>query len=128
MDSVVPGVSCLALIGNLYVCAANSNCVLRYGGATGIFIDQFVPPDLGGLDQPIALTFGPDENLYVTSAKNDRVLRYDGSTGEFIDVFVEPGSGGLARPSDLAFGRTDASTSPETQVISNVTTAGQVNS
>ncbi len=88
---------------NLYVCGAGSNCILRYEGSTGVFIDQFVAPGSGGLAQPIGLTFGPDGNLYVASANSNCVLRYDGVTGEFADVFVRPGSGGLVRPSDLLF-------------------------
>src|ERR1051326_4793481 len=55
--------------GNLYVCNRYHDSILRYDGATGAFLDEFVPagPSSGGLSIPIGLVFGPDGCLYVSS-------------------------------------------------------------
>lgn len=60
----------------------------RYNGATGAFIDTFVPPGPGST----ALGFGNDGNLYIAGFTNNggSVRRYDGTTGTFIDTFVAP--------------------------------------
>src|SRR5262245_14136258 len=41
--------------------------VLRYDGATGVFLDQFV--DSTHLTSPRGIIFGPDGNLYVADGK-----------------------------------------------------------
>ena len=70
--------------------------MLRYDGATGDFIDEFVAPEWSGqLSSFRGLTFGLDGRLYVTENVSDSVLRYDGATGDFVDEFVSPGSAGL---------------------------------
>jgi DNA-binding beta-propeller fold protein YncE len=83
----------------MYVTSAATDNVLRYDGITGAFIDAFVPPGSGGLNDPTALVFGPDGNLYVASGAHSNfynsILRYNGTTGAFIDVFVAAGSAGL---------------------------------
>ncbi|HJZ49682.1 MAG TPA: hypothetical protein VKE41_21040, partial [Roseiflexaceae bacterium] len=43
--------------GNLYVLSEGSNAVLRYNGATGDFVDTFVPSGRGGLNAPSSLLF-----------------------------------------------------------------------
>ncbi len=79
--------------------------VLRYDQSTGAFIEVFVSPGSGGLDNAQGLTFGPDGNLYVASFGGSRqILRYNGKTGDFIDVFVPSGSGRLGAPNDVTFG------------------------
>jgi DNA-binding beta-propeller fold protein YncE len=95
--------------GNLYVASFGSvtsatGSVLRYDGATGAFIDAFVPMHSGGLGAPTDLTFGPDRNLYVSDGffGTGGVLRYDGSTGAFMGIFAS--GGGLRVPQGLAFG------------------------
>lgn len=97
--------------GNLYTTnighgvLGNDHSVLRYDGASGAFIDAFVGPASGGLNQPAGITFGPDGNLYVAkNHPNSSILRYDGVTGAFIDTFVSPASGGLDQPFSIAFG------------------------
>ena len=77
--------------------------VLRYNASTGAFIDTFVAPGSGGLDDPEGLAFGPDGHLYVSSFDSDEVLRYNGMTGAFIDAFVTAGNGGLDCPTSLLF-------------------------
>jgi streptogramin lyase len=103
--------------GNLYVKSGGitappeSSSVLRFNGATGEFIDAFVPAGSGGLTGPRALVFGPDGNLYVNSIDSSpgSVLRYDGTTGAFLDVFVTADSNPFGevnsgRPRGLVFG------------------------
>ena len=89
--------------GSLYVSSANTDSVLRYDGATGAFIDMFVPTGSGGLLGPRGFRFAPDGHLYVASSANDTVLRYDGTTGAFWGIFVTAGSGGLDGPTFLGF-------------------------
>ena len=89
--------------GDLLVSSLNSDEVLRYDGATGAFIDAFVPTGSGGLSFPDGLVFGPDANLYVSSFNTHRVLRYNGTTGAFIDAFFTSQSGGLRGPRGLVF-------------------------
>ncbi len=92
-------------VSNLFGPTFGARGVFRYNGATGEFMDVFVPGGSGGLRRPLVLVFGPDGNLYVGDVGNlalggRAIRRYDGTTGEFIDVFVPPGSGGLSDPSD----------------------------
>ncbi|MDA1266444.1 MAG: hypothetical protein O2816_15295, partial [Planctomycetota bacterium] len=69
---------------------------------TGAFLDVFVQPGDGGLEDPHEMAFGPDGDLYVTSFGNGRVKRYDGTTGAFLDNFVKL-SGGLQSPHAIDF-------------------------
>jgi sugar lactone lactonase YvrE len=88
----------------LLVSSTSTGSILRYNGATGDFIDAFVPASSGGLDVPFGIVFGPDGNLYVSSSSNDSILRYNGATGAFIDAFVPASGGGLNEPNGLIFG------------------------
>lgn len=95
--------------GYLYVGDYDGNSVLRYDETTGDFVDEFVPHNSGGLNQPQGLVFGPkDHNLYVTSGElygkgNDKaVMRFDGTTGGFVDNFT--GSDHLSGPHAVVFG------------------------
>ncbi len=89
----------------LYVCAEETDSVLRIDPRTMTIVDAFVEDDpltaedeTGGLDGPTAAVFGPDGALYVASFDDDSILRYDGQTGTFVDVFVSSGLGGLDGP------------------------------
>src|SRR5262249_41046357 len=69
--------------GYLLVGDYDGNSVLRYDQTTGAFVDEFVPHNTGGLNQPQGLVFSPkDHNLYVTSGElygkgNDKaVMRF----------------------------------------------------
>jgi len=107
--------------GNLYVVDRivqtgtqnTAAAVLRFDGATGAFIDEFVKQGMGGYNNPGGITFGPDGNIYVTSGtqsqsgpatNNAQILRFDGRTGAFKDIFVSANSGGLENPFFLLFG------------------------
>ena len=90
--------------GNLYVSGFGSHAVFRYDGSTGAFIDQFIPPQSGGLLGPGDLVFRDDGYLYVVSEYSFEILRYDAQTGAFIDVFIADGSGGLNSPRGIEFG------------------------
>ena len=58
--------------------------VLRFDGATGAFIDNFVPNHSGGLDTTADLTFGTDGRLYVVSEGTRSILCYNSVTGAFL--------------------------------------------
>jgi streptogramin lyase len=55
--------------GNLYVASFGSDQVLRYEGATGAFIDAFIPAGIGGMDSPRFLLFTatavPEPSSYI---------------------------------------------------------------
>jgi hypothetical protein len=89
--------------GTLLVASRANHRVIEYNLATGAFIGNFVAPGSGGLTQPLALTFGPDQNLYVSSTSN-QVFKYNGQTGAFMSIFVTAaGNGGLSNPRGMAF-------------------------
>ena len=80
--------------------------MLRFKGATGAFIDVFVPAESGSFYAGIA--FGPDGHLYVSSPFTHRILRFDGTTGALIDVFISNATSPLADPRGLIFGANGA--------------------
>lgn len=81
------------------------NQILRFDGETGAFEAVVDPENVGGLNDPEGLAFGPNGLLYVNSAEDGEVLRYDPATNAFVDEFIAAtASGGLADPLDLAFG------------------------
>lgn len=87
--------------GHLYVASFENDRILRFDGASGAYLGEFVSARLGGLDGPDAGTkWGPDDLLYVPSFWNDRILRYD-TAGAFVDEFVSPGEASLRQPRDL---------------------------
>jgi streptogramin lyase len=89
--------------GALYVASFSQDRVLRFDGATGAYLGDFVAPGVGELNGPDAgMCFGPDGNLWVPSFNNNRVLRYDGATGAFLGIFVKL-SDGVSRPRLLRF-------------------------
>ena len=94
--------SVLPVYADLLVGSGGTDSILRFDETTGAFIDAFVPPGSGGLDNPLGMTFGPDGNLYVSSRFTNSIMRYDGTTGAFIDIFAS--GSGLAEPHGLAFG------------------------
>jgi len=75
---------------DLLVASSATNSVLRYDGATGDFLGEFVAAGSGGLEKPVGIVFGPDDNLYVSmnGGTEPRVLRYDGATGDFLGPFT----------------------------------------
>jgi DNA-binding beta-propeller fold protein YncE len=94
---------------HLLVADFNRDAVRRYDGVTGAFVDTFVPKHSGGMNQPWAVLFGPnDHNLYVSTGEFGGpgqlkgILRYDGNTGAFIDEFAVGGD--LASPRGIIFG------------------------
>ena len=101
-----PGAQCTFIgpDGLLYVCAEQSNQVLRFDVDTlaplGIFVgdDPLTPADENGpLNGPTAASFGPGGELFVASSFNNRVLRYD-LAGNFVDQLLT-----IPRPYSLAF-------------------------
>lgn len=88
--------------GNLYITSSHEDCVKRYNGTTGEYIDDFVAPSSGGLDHPDGLRFGVDGYLYVASGLTSEVLRYDAEgTPDPDNPFASEGLGG---PRYLEFG------------------------
>src|SRR5262249_51371605 len=94
---------------DLYVTSLRNQSVMRYDGATGAPLSEFVASGSGGLQLAVGLTFGPDGNLYVASAGTfvggvDTIMRFNGRTGAPMPsagntgaVFVAARSGGGVR-------------------------------
>ena len=79
--------------GQLLVTSSGTDNVLQYDGATGAFVNVFA--QLGGIDSPQAMTFGPDGNLFVASLNSTlnsdfapSITEYDGTTGGFLGTFA----------------------------------------
>lgn len=58
--------SCLSIgpDGNIYICSGDTDQVLKYDGASGVFLSVFIETGAGGLNQPVSLVFaglGQDE-------------------------------------------------------------------
>lgn len=103
-DTDAPVAAIIGPDGLLYVSSETSNDVLRYNAETGAFIDVFVAPGEGGLQEAQGIAFGADGHLYVADYSQNRVKRFDGTSGAFINDFVTNGSGGLNDPYALTFG------------------------
>lgn len=89
----------------LLVSTSRGNSVVELAQHGGSAPQVLVAPGAGGLDDPDAMTIGPDGKLYVSSGhtpENSAILRYDARTGAFEDVFAS--GHGLYRPYGLAFG------------------------
>lgn len=88
--------------------------ILRFDGATGDFIEEFVTTGSGGIVHPFGMAFAPRPgdpsklDLYVCNIGDKdhagNVLRYDGMTGDFLGEFVTAHSGNLGLPNSLTFG------------------------
>lgn len=85
---------------NLYVADFASHRIVTVLNGT----QTFVSSGAGGLNNPSALTFGPNGNLFVSSQGTHSVIEFDGSTGAVTGTFVTAGSGGLTAPFGLEFG------------------------
>ena len=103
-----------------------SPSVLRFQGpwaaSPGSFLDAFVGPGSGGLQNPFGVIFGPDANsdgqldLYVTdselpghslNSKSAGIKLFDGVTGTFIRDFVDAKSNNQIDAGLLVFSETD---------------------
>ena len=68
-----------------------SHNVLRIDWQTGALIDEFIPPQGGGILEPHDYSFGPDGHFYVASHGNNSVRKFDRLTGVFIEIGGLPG-------------------------------------
>ena len=68
---------------------------------SGNFIENFVPPGVGGLHGPTGMAYGPDGNLYVANASNgaNNIVEFNGLTGAPMGTFVS----GLNGPTGLRY-------------------------
>lgn len=108
--------------GNLYAAIAETTelaldgYVQRFDGTTGASMGSFAG---GNLDNPQALTFGPNGNLFVHIQDDHDIFEFNGTTGEFERIFVDmqypynPSAG-------IAFG-------PDGHLYTSNLTAGAVN-
>ncbi|MCK6445264.1 MAG: NHL repeat-containing protein [Planctomycetes bacterium] len=91
--------------GALYVASELTDSIERFDAASGAHLGAFVFDDLatpqdetGGLDEPSAIVFGPDDHAFVASFALDAIFEYDGRTGAFVRVLVTPNLGQLNGP------------------------------
>ena len=91
--------------GNLYVAGGQNQGIQRYNGATGAFIDTFVPnvdPADGDLAGARGMAFDQEGRLYVSDS-GDAVHRYD-AQGNFLgDLLVNSVSASVTSPLGMTF-------------------------
>lgn len=78
--------------GNLLVLNEFSHNVLRFNGASGAYLGEFISPaTLGGVGllDPGDMEIGPDGNLYLMSHFNSsaNIFKFDGTSGAYLGVF-----------------------------------------
>jgi hypothetical protein len=99
-----PGAVLFGPDGQLYFSSFDCDAILRYDGASGAFVDVFVPANSGGLDGPDAgMAFGPDGHLYVPGYYSDSIPRFDGATGAPLGDFTPAQGNKLDHPRTLVF-------------------------
>ena len=91
--------------GALYVASELSDTVERFDAFTGAHLSTFLWDDpatpfdeLGGLDEPCGLLFGPEDQLFVTSFVQDAIYEFDARSGAFRRILVTAASGNLNGP------------------------------
>ena len=97
-----PFASQIGFDGDLFVSSHNTGEVLRFDSITGAHKGAFIKAHEGGLTNPTAPNFGPDDKVYVGDLATNRVLRYD-RNGKFIDVFADGETSDLNGPFMQAF-------------------------
>ena len=65
---------------DMYVSNGEVDEVLIYNGLTGAYLQKYIPPGLGGLDDPKGLLFDKDGNLLVINNGDHSVRRYGASS------------------------------------------------
>jgi streptogramin lyase len=80
-----------------------SGSVRRYDLSSGAMLGTFVDGAAAGLDNPVAMTFGPDGDLYVAEGTTLNVKRFDGKTGASKGIFVVGSPSQNASQTALAF-------------------------
>ena len=75
-----------------------------YDAASGRYVGAFVSFGVGGLRQPLGMSFHPNSNLLVANEDPHTVREYDGVTGAYLGDFVAAEAGGLYSPWDMTFG------------------------
>lgn len=116
--------------GDVLVADFTNHRVARFD-AQGGFLDDFVPPQGGGLLSPHAMVWGPDQtgdelaDLYVIGTGSNAVHLYDGQTGAPVGngVFAQ---GSLFSPTDLIFGPDRSGDGEEDLYVLNFSVANRV--
>lgn len=76
-----------APLQDMLVSSRGTNAVVRFDGATGAFVDVFIPPGTAGLDRTQEVILDNDGDLLVTGRGNSTILRYSRRTGEPMGSF-----------------------------------------
>jgi WD40 repeat protein len=91
--------------GALYVASELSDTVERFDAHSGAHLSTFLRDDpatpfdeLGGLDEPCGLLFGPEDQLFVTSFVQDAIYEFDARSGAFRRILVPSATGNLNGP------------------------------
>ncbi|UTY59278.1 hypothetical protein [Massilia sp. erpn] len=92
-----PVASQIGFDGDLFIPSFDTGNVYRFDGFTGGFKGIFVRGGEGGLTNPSAPNFGPDDLMYIGDFATNKILRFD-KNGKFVDVFADHETSGLSQP------------------------------
>ena len=75
----------IGMDGQLIVSGRSNNAIKRYDIETGEFLGDFTSGFT--LDEPVKMSFGPDNDLYVSQwgQSSSSVVRFSGTSGQFVE-------------------------------------------
>ena len=98
----IPEFADAATTSQFLVLSSNGNRITQFDGPTGRFVGHaHANTPQTPLDNPVAMTMGPDGLIYVANRNANQVVRIDPISGGYVDVFVD--GQGLSAPAGLAF-------------------------
>jgi hypothetical protein len=92
-----PVASQIGFDGDLFIPSFDTGNVYRFDGFTGEYKGIFVYGGDGGLTNPSAPNFGPDDLMYIGDFATNKILRFD-RDGVFVDIFADQETSGLDQP------------------------------
>lgn len=76
------------------------NSVNKYD-ESGVFIEEIISENAGGLSSPQDIVFHPDGSMLVASSGSNSILKFDRNTGDFIEVWNQDP---VTKPTKMSIG------------------------